>query len=360
MRICVFTHSLDKQTGTGEFAHNLITEIESLLPGSEFTLLSGEDVLRPSYFSIIKNWSKIRRSVRECDIIHALDCYPYGAIAALANWHIDKPLLITAIGTGSLQLFERRGLKAMVFRWAYARAMGVTAISRYVAREIERYLPGMNVQVINPGIDYEYWSREESNYIDTQMESLAPYVLSVGELKKRKGYEKNLPVVSEVMKTVPDLNYVIVANIYRNKKYKAELKREIEALGIEGKVVFLSSLSREALRSVYQHALIYLTLPQKIGGDVEGFGLSILQAAAGGLPSVVGRGSGAEDAVLDSRSGFLVSSDNQLEVVERVKELLKDNDLQRKLSAGAKEFARGMTWREFANLYSALYKELNK
>lgn len=358
MKICFFTHTLDTRTGAGEFAHNVIKETRELLPEASFKILTSEDALKPRFLNILKNWRLIRKSVKEADLIHALDNYPYGVIAALSNLFVGRPLIITAIGTGSLQLFEKKGWKGLLFRWAYTRADRITAISHYVARRIGEYLKGESVAVINPGIDYSFWSADESSGIEERLTGLMPYGLSVGEFKKRKGYEAMLSVFAEAVRIQPNLKYVIVANVNKNLAYKRTLEEEIKRLDLTGNVEIMSNLSREELRSVYRKAAFYFALPENVGGDVEGFGMSILQAAAAGTPAIVGRGSGADDAVRDGESGFLLSREDFSGILSEIISLLTVRGTRSKLSKSAKSFAREMEWKEKAKVYLSIYNEL--
>lgn len=360
MKVCVLCHTTNTQTGTGEFASSLIKELEILMPGSTFTVMTSEDVLKLNYMSMIRNFLYIRKQIRGCDIIHTLDNYPYGVIAAFANFLINRPLIITAIGTGSLQLFDRKGWKSVLFRWAYSQADHVVAISHYVAKCIELNVKKIKVTVINPGIDNKYWSIATETEMDTKLERLSPYLLSVGDLKRRKGYEVMLPIISVVMKENKLVNYVIVADTKKNPEGKSKLDEIISELGISGRVIVLSNLPREDLRSVYQHALLYITLPQNVGGDIEGFGMSILQAASAGVPAIVGEGSGANDAVIDAKSGFLVSSNDSKDMLKKINNLLSDENLLRELSQGAMEFSAQMSWRDQSKKYVDIYKKIER
>ena len=103
---------------------------------------------------------------------------------------------------------------------------------------------------------------------------------------------------------------------------------------------------------------MYLLLPKNVDGDVEGFGLSILEASASGIPVVVGKGSVADDAVLDGQSGFLVDGNNEEEVIEKVSLLLDDNKLSEKLSNGAEKWARRNSWESKIERYKNIYEKI--
>ena len=57
-------------------------------------------------------------------------------------------------------------------------------------------------------------------------------------------------------------------------------------------------------------------------GDVEGFGIAIIEANSLGLPSIGTLGSGIEDAIENNFSGVLVNN-NQKEVYASVKKIIE-------------------------------------
>jgi len=356
MKICYFLHTLNNRTGVGTLTNSIIDGVKKCSTEISYSVLTSEDYLKPSIFLILKNWFYIRGEIKKADIVHAFDGYPYGVLAHIISIGTGKPVIITAIGSGSSQMLKQFNLRAILLQWAYKRSRGVVAISRYVADEIEAVV-GISVEVINPGVDFTFWNGNGPSALDSKVDSLRPYFLTQGELKERKGYSVLLPMMKDILENHPSANYVIVANTTRNAKYFGELKNMIEELGLTGRVIFFSDVSAEDLRTLYQKSTGYVLLPQNINGDVEGFGISILEASASGVPVVVGKGSGANDAVEDGKSGFLVDSLNKSEVEGRLTDLLENTTLHTQLSEGAKTWAQKMTWENQAKKYLDLYEK---
>ena len=109
----------------------------------------------------------------------------------------------------------------------------------------------------------------------------------------------------------------------------------IRAAGCEGRVVFLGNITEEEKVDLLQGATAFLHTPVVAAdGGFEGFGIVYLEAAASGVPSIATLGSGAEDAVIDGRTGFLVRADPG-SVAAPLLDLLRDADLRTRLAAGA-------------------------
>jgi len=72
--------------------------------------------------------------------------------------------------------------------------------------------------------------------------------------------------------------------------------------------------------------------------EVEGLGIVYLEASACGLPVIVGNSGGASDAVIDSKTGYLVDGSDITDISNRIIELLKNPEL-------AKDFGKtGRDW----------------
>jgi phosphatidylinositol alpha-1,6-mannosyltransferase len=76
------------------------------------------------------------------------------------------------------------------------------------------------------------------------------------------------------------------------------------------------------------------------GLQVEGLGLSILEASAVGLPVVVGRSGGTPDAVVDGVTGHLVDGTSAAAVAAAVSRLLDDPQQARQMGAAGRDWVR--------------------
>ena len=204
MKICFFTHNLRQDNGAGVFSRRLASGLADALEAEvvAFTAVgAGESYERPLLCSnklrLLGRLFQMRAIIRSCDIVHALDVYPYGLIAAVASLGLQKKIIITAIGSGSIQPFYQWHLVRLI-RWVYRRTAAVTAISAFTRDEILKKIPDLSIAVINPGVDVgEFVSGGMRAY---NTERFKPYILSVGQLRWRKGYHFSIPAFAEVKK----------------------------------------------------------------------------------------------------------------------------------------------------------------
>lgn len=361
MRICFLNHDLKDNTGAGLFGLQLISRFRQEYPDFHPVVLTTEGsghpwestVLYSNIFRLIFYFPRIRFVFKECDIIHALDGFPYGVIAAVASVGLGKRLVITAVGTGAIQVF-RYPVKGFLLRWAYRRADRVIAVSNYTKREILKECPGLDIAVINHAVDANEFSEggeELSENEKLEIKKLKPYILSVGGWKERKGFEYSFPAFAEIARSFPRMKYVIVGAA--NPKLRLS-----EPLGITDRVFYFRGIRRLFLKDLYRNAELFMLLPYDDRGDVEGFGFAFLEAAAAGLPVVGTYDSGAEDAVQHGRNGFLVEPRNIKAAADAILSILSNPELKKNFSRKSLVFAKKMTWERVVSKYTDIYLNL--
>jgi glycosyltransferase involved in cell wall biosynthesis len=76
------------------------------------------------------------------------------------------------------------------------------------------------------------------------------------------------------------------------------------------------------------------------GEDVEGFGITFLEAAACAKPVIGGRSGGVPDAIADGEAGFLVDPEDPRPLADRLERLIADPVLRRHMGEAGLARAR--------------------
>ena len=164
-------------------------------------------------------------------------------------------------------------------------------------------------------------------------------VISVGRMVKRKGFDTLLQAWS----LLPSLLDV------RSGPYELVLvgdgpqRRRLERLAIQAgldQVRFTGALNRSGVRAELQRSDVFaFPVRTRLGGlDPEGLGLAPLEAAACGLPVVVGRSGGAPETVRHGRTGYVVEPHDPYELAGRLAQLLTDPDHAHALGVAGRVF----------------------
>jgi phosphatidylinositol alpha-1,6-mannosyltransferase len=157
------------------------------------------------------------------------------------------------------------------------------------------------------------------------------WLLSVARLVPYKGLDTGLKVLAE-LRQYPDLGYAVVGS----GEQLSELHTMTRALGLEDRVRFLTDVPDRDLPALYNCAEVYLGLSRSTELDVEGFGISLVEASACGIPVVAARSGGIPDAVREGETGLLVDGERPDQVAEAVRLLLRNSELARRLGAGGR------------------------
>ena len=130
-------------------------------------------------------------------------------------------------------------------------------------------------------------------------------ILTLGRLSSEtayKGYERLLEVFSRAIERVSDLRL-----IYGGRGPMVEkLRQQAEALGLGNKVFFTGAIHDSDLPDVYRAAHLFSLVTNKGEGVGEGIPFTPLEAAACGIPLLVGNHDGSQEAVVDGEGGYIL------------------------------------------------------
>ena len=156
----------------------------------------------------------------------------------------------------------------------------------------------------------------------------APVVLFLGRLNADKGLHEMAQAMVELDDRFHDLHWLIVGP---DEGRMVEHIRSVA--GSLGQRLHFQGFTREP--EAYMAAADLFCLPSYR----EGFGSSVLEAAAAGIPSVATRIYGLTDAVADEVSGLLVPPARVPELVAALTRLIEDASVRQSMGQAARERA---------------------
>jgi phosphatidylinositol alpha-1,6-mannosyltransferase len=184
-----------------------------------------------------------------------------------------------------------------------------------------------------------------------------PSLLSVGDIKPRKGQLTSLQAFARLKNKFPRLHYRIVGDYSPSNSYYRQLVRFIDEHRLTN-VELPGAVTDSELHEYFQQASLFVLTPRQDGLSFEGFGLVYLEAGAYGLPVVATRSGGVADAVLDGKTGFLAEPEDIDEIALAIAHLLSDPDLARRLGQANRDWAETLTWERNASQYLQAYQDL--
>ena len=219
----------------------------------------------------------------------------------------------------------------------------IVAVSNYTKNLISHLKK--EVMVIPNGIQLENWKTENVSEIILKGN---PVLTTVGRVSSRKGQLQVIKQLPVLLKKYPDLHYHCVGIPTEADGFLEKAK----LLDVASHITFHGSVTEEVLKQVLLKTDTFIMLStESKTGDVEGFGIAILEANAMGIPAVGSINCGIEDAIEHNVSGILIDAENTIQFKKGIETILESKE---SFSAEAKKWAKQHDWSTIIKRYIAL------
>jgi len=155
-------------------------------------------------------------------------------------------------------------------------------------------------------------------------------LLTLGRLVRRKG------VAWFVENVMPQLDSDITYIIAGAGPEQAHIAAAIAEHKLEERVILAGSVSEDEKELLFRTADIFVQPNIPVSGDIEGFGLVVLEAAAHGLVVIASDLEGLGDAITNGENGYLVSPENARAYYDCITALLADRDSMQRFGVHAR------------------------
>lgn len=252
--------------------------------------------------------------------------YARKPIVALVH-HVHRDMFVIELGPvlGRIGRFiERRVVPALY------KGRPFICVSESTASAVRSHLYGgeeLDIRVIHNGISVEELDVECEGRFEQ------PTILYLGRLKKYKQIPRLIAMMPRVRERVPDARLVVVG--WGDARPEAEAAAR--ELGVTDCVDFRGYVSPEEKAELYRRSWVLAT-PSMI----EGWGLTVMEANACGLPAVSFDVPGLNESILDGKTGRLACDDD--EFAGALTDILCDGSLRAGMAREALEWASNFTW----------------
>jgi phosphatidyl-myo-inositol dimannoside synthase len=355
MKVVAIAETEDVRSGWGRYTHEVVSNLAK--NGVVVDLIIKGELLPFSWVNFFKNTLIVRKHLtNDVSLVHAFDVWPFGVYAYMANFLKGLPLFITGVGTYSIP--PRHGVKAALMRRALNGASEIFCISRYTRELIKKHLLVDNTSIVPwgtakiPNISEELFSSYAS-YFSIRVES-APILLTVGQIKHRKGQLDTLKAVKILKEKYSNILYVVVGST-SDTIYVEQIKTFARENGLlENLRIVGNQKDDKELAFFYALADIFVMTSNNDDAHFEGFGLVFLEAAQFGKPAVGSAGCGIEDAILDGETGYLSKQGDEMDIAEKIDKVLAN---KKDLGDSAKLRASQFTWEKNAEIMRKSYEK---
>ncbi len=277
-------------------------------------------------------------------VVHAHWWFPAGwAVARLAT-----PFLTTSHGS-DVRLFDRGAVWRRVGRKVLRRASAVTAVSRFLAQDLERHAgPLARPVTVSPmPVDVELFASGRQT-----PKAAPPRILYAGNLVPAKGVD----ILVRAYAVLRQRGVSCRLKILGEGPARPGLERLAGSLGIANDVEWSAFVPQQRMPAEYGASMVSV-LPSR--GRAEGLGLTLVEAMLAGCAVVATPAGGIPEVVQDEETGLLARDGDAGDFSRQIARLLEDATLRERLiatgSARVRDtYSAATAARRFLTLYDDL------
>jgi glycosyltransferase involved in cell wall biosynthesis/O-antigen/teichoic acid export membrane protein len=212
----------------------------------------------------------------------------------------------------------------------------VITVSESSKMEIERlgFLNSHDIHVVHPGIENKIFSRIAKTE--------TPTVVYLGRIKPYKNLDILIQAFSSVVSFVPNAKLLIAGD----GESKHSIVKLVDSLGLNNHVVFMGKVSDEEKIRLLGSSWVAVQPSQ-----VEGWGITVIEANACGTPVIASYVNGLKDSIVDGKTGILVRPGNEERFAEAILSVVTYSKLRTGLSHEAYIWSQNFSWDKSAKQF---------
>ena len=264
-------------------------------------------------------------------------------VPLFAPFWVKEPTVLLVHHLFGTVAFQEASLPLATATWllekpipAVYRKLPTMAVSRSTADDLmRRGFSSDRIEVIPNGVDLGFY-----NPGPAVTRFPEPTLLYLGRLKKYKRVDLIIDAFARVRVAFPSACLIIAGQ----GDARPALEAQIARLGLENAVQLPGFVTDQEKRDLFRRTWVHLLTSPK-----EGWGITNVEAAACGTPTIASNSPGLRDSVEDGRTGFLVPHGDVAALAARIEQLLGNPTLRNQLGEQALAFAQRFTWERAAH-----------
>ncbi len=207
-----------------------------------------------------------------------------------------------------------------------------------------------NINVIHPGCNYPIEiNKEAKEFANLLFGKSFPKLITISRLDGRKSHQNILMTIKNLLPKFPNLKYVSIGD----GDQKENLEKLKSELGLNDNVNFIYKSGEQEKLALLNQSDVFVMPSVLFKKSVEGFGITYIEAASYGKPSIGGIFGGEADAIVNGKTGYLCDGNNLNSLYETLLKIL-ENENYKKLGSNALEFSKNFNWDKIVKKYIEL------
>jgi phosphatidylinositol alpha-1,6-mannosyltransferase len=315
--------------GVGNYYHNLVKHYPE--EGKVSVLHNNENILinkKLPFFKWLPAFWALNKSIKKNKIDQVVvgNILPLGTVAWLLLKFKKTKYSVVIHGT-DIMYTQKSQRKKMLAKIILKNSENIICNSSYNLELLNKLYKNKfkdKIHIVNPGVDGEVKINNKKLEVIKKQYNLEYKIIlfTVCRLIKRKGVDKVIESMTEILKEVPNLVYFVMGE-GQDKKALEKLRNGLDDK-VKDKIVFLGALGDKDKWLWFSLSDIFILPTREERGNLEGFGIVYLEANLLGTPVIGGNSGGVKDSIEDEKSGFLIDPNSKKEIVDKVVLLAKD------------------------------------
>lgn len=175
-------------------------------------------------------------------------------------------------------------------------------------------------------------------------------VISVGRLETEKCFEDLI----DLFKNIVEWNKDVKLRIAGKGSRKTFLEEKIKEASLEDNVILTGNKNKKELEELYLDSSLFVMTSR-----TESFGQVLVEAGSYGIPVLAyDTAQGAKEIIENDKNGFLISNRNKEEMVEKIKEILSNKELAKRLGNSGRDKASRYTKENIATEWKKFLEDI--
>ena len=207
-----------------------------------------------------------------------------------------------------------------------------------------------NIKIINPGCNYPIPLNDDAKeFAKRKYSGASPKLITVSRLDARKSHQNILMTVKNLLPKFPNLKYISIGD-GDEKKNLEKLQKE---LGLQKEVELIFKSTEQEKVALLEQSDVFVMPSVIYKRSIEGFGISYIEAASYGKPSIGGVYGGEGDAIKSGVTGYMSNGNDLNALYDTLNKILENNHFI-ELGANALEFSKDFSWNKIIKKYIEL------
>ncbi len=306
----------------------------------------------------------IKELAAQHDIVHSHNTFhllnKYVASASRethipAVFNVQGALDPVVVNKGFVKSIKKHFYIRLVERKSLNSASAIFALTEQEKHQIEYWGINTPIHVVPNGIKFLESPKPEN--VEKFRDSYptvrdAQVIAYVGRINPKKGIDILIDSFARIAKEFPKAILVLAGDLYEVPSYVTQLEAQIEKMGLQKRVIWTGFLNEVEKLNVFSIADVFSHVTAS-----EGMAISVLEAMAFGVPTIVSPGCYMDDAV--KQKAVLLSNYDVDSLSTQLSNLLNDPELREDLRKnGQKHIAAHHDWSVIAEQINKVYEDI--